>query len=163
MYPRDFTVLLKIRHPDIDPAVLTETFGLAPEHSWKAGDARGEDDAGTTRRESYWVAEVPSRVPAAERLGPKRIVLERKRRVGAPLLPDDFQLDGVLMLTALLFERRKAFWARLQAEGASAQVIVVLGRSALAGFELSHELLSMLSRFGLSVSVDFRDAAEAVA
>jgi hypothetical protein len=65
VYPTDFTVFLKIRHPDIDPAVLTEKFGLIPEHSWKAGEARREDDA-TTRRESYWVAEVPRTIALSE-------------------------------------------------------------------------------------------------
>lgn len=144
MPPSDFTVFLKIRHPSIDPALLTEAFGIVPECSWKAGESKaGGSDATATRRESYWVAQVPALRPE--------------------MSPEFVSLESTLMLTALLLERRKDFWAKLRAEGASAQLIVVLGGSALSRFELPHDLLSMLSKCGLSVSVDLRDAAEAAA
>lgn len=137
---KDFAVLLKIRHPNIDPAVLTEAFGLEPECCWQAGEAnRDSDEPGAVRRESYWVAEVPSQPPARVYLG------------------------STLMTAAWRLDQRKEFWARLQSEGASAQLIVVLGEDALSGFELPHLLLAMISRNGLSVSFDLRDAAEAAA
>jgi hypothetical protein len=72
-------------------------------------------------------------------------------------------LDGALMWSALLFERRKDFWTKLRSEGARAQLIVTLGASALSGFKLSHEVLAMLSKFELSLSIDFCGASGAAA
>lgn len=137
MRPGDFTVLLKIRHPSIDPALLTSALGVDPEYSWKAGEVKDDSETGATRRESYWVAEVAQSVSV-----------------------EYATLEGALMLAALLLERRKDFWAKLRAEGANAQLILLLGGSVPSRFELSPELLSMLSKLGLSVSLDWRDAAE---
>ena len=140
MRPNDFTVLLKIRHVDVDPDSLTEALGIVPEYSWRGGESKADDgDPQATRRETYWVARVP------------------------PMPPEVAWLEGTLMLAALLLARRKDFWTKLQAEGARAELVVVFGETTLSGFELPHELLSMLSKLGLSVSFDLRDAAEEAA
>lgn len=140
MHPNEYTVLLKIRHPDVDPALLTEAFGIVPECSWKAGELRGKsEDTGGTWRESYWIARVP------------------------PMPFEYVWLEGTLTWAALLLQDRKDFWTKLRAEGASAQMIVLLGESALSQLELPHELLSLLSRCGVSVSIELAGAAEAAA
>ena len=36
----EFTVSLRIRHPSIAPSRITETLGIEPQHTWKAGEAR---------------------------------------------------------------------------------------------------------------------------
>lgn len=138
----DIAVWIKIRHPDIEPSVLSEAFGIVPEFSWRAGEPRIESEAAhAARRESYWVAELPM-----------------------PRIPSEFiSLESALMWAALMFERRKDFWAELQAEGATAQVTVTLGNSASSDFNLSHNVLTMLSKYGLSVSVQSCTVAEAAA
>ena len=72
-------------------------------------------------------------------------------------------VEGTLMFGALLLGRRKNFWTQLQAEGASAELIVLLGASRLSRFELPRDLLSLLSKLGLSVSIELRDVSEAAA
>ena len=142
MRPIDLAVWIKIRHADIDPSVLGEAFGIVPEFSWRAGEPRTESrDAQGARRESYRAGELPM-----------------------PRVPSEFvSLESALMWAALMFERRKDLWARLQAEGAGAQVTVTLGDSGSSDFNLSHDVLNMLSKYGLSISVQLCTAAEAAA
>ena len=35
-----YAMSLRVRHPNLDPALLTETLHLEPLHSWRAGDPR---------------------------------------------------------------------------------------------------------------------------
>ena len=35
-----YSMSLRVRHPNLDPALLTETLHLEPLHSWRAGDPR---------------------------------------------------------------------------------------------------------------------------
>src|SRR3984893_12389948 len=53
----EFTISLRIRHPSVEPRTITETLGIEPQHTWKAGDPR-RGAAGETRegayRGSYW-------------------------------------------------------------------------------------------------------------
>lgn len=144
MRPNDFTVLIEIRHASIDPSVLTHAFGVVPEYSWKAGDPKDEDGDVGTRRESYWVARLP--LPPMPAVPPELV-----------------GLGTALMWAALMFERRKQLWTALQAEGATARIAVTAGARILDGFELSHDVLTMLSKFGLSVAVEVCQLAEATA
>jgi hypothetical protein len=36
----EFTLSLRIRHPRIDPSMITDELGIKPQHTWKAGDRR---------------------------------------------------------------------------------------------------------------------------
>ena len=52
----EFIVSLRIRHPHIDPAEITEALRVDPQHAWRAGDMRRSsagDEIGGTHRESY--------------------------------------------------------------------------------------------------------------
>jgi Domain of unknown function (DUF4279) len=158
----DSTVLIRIRHPDIDPDALTRAFGIEPEHSWKAGDPKPGSE--TTRRESYWVAEAslsPRFSFPQGGLGSSGPVPEEPP--WTPPYLDQTPLERALAMAALPFMLNWKFWSGLRAEGATAQLIVVLGGPSLPGFELSHEVIAMLSRLGISLSVEFRDVAEAAA
>jgi hypothetical protein len=50
---------LRISHPALDPATITSTLGMEPQHAWRAGDLRktprGTPLAGT-RATGYWAA-----------------------------------------------------------------------------------------------------------
>jgi len=36
----EFTISLRIRHPSVDPRTITETLGIEPQYTWKAGEPR---------------------------------------------------------------------------------------------------------------------------
>ena len=157
----DSTVLIRIRHPHIDPDALTRAFGIEPEHSWRAGEAKPGSE--TIRRESYWVAQasLSPRFSFPQGLGGE--VGSGSEETWTPTYLDQTPLERALTMAALPFMVNWKFWSGLRDEGATAQLIVVLGGPSLPGFELSHEVIAMLSRLGISLSVEFRDIAEAAA
>ncbi|HEY8508676.1 MAG TPA: DUF4279 domain-containing protein, partial [Steroidobacteraceae bacterium] len=57
----EFTIALRLRHPDIDPAEITRQLGLQPQAAWRAGEVRrdtsGEELDGTYR-ETYWLGKL---------------------------------------------------------------------------------------------------------
>src|SRR6201989_3682597 len=57
----EFTISLRLRHPAIDPSRITQTLGIEPQHTWKAGDPRRDPAGGALEgvyRESYWMGRV---------------------------------------------------------------------------------------------------------
>jgi hypothetical protein len=57
----EITMSLGIRHPDIDPALITRALCLQPGHVWRKGEER-IDEAGAVlggnHRASYWFCEI---------------------------------------------------------------------------------------------------------
>jgi hypothetical protein len=156
MQPRyEFTASLKIRHPNIDPTVLTRELGLVPQYSWRAGDVRSsgvEGDAHGKYRESCWVASVDPPY------------LRWFEWPGAPSF-DAFKLplEGALMLGTLVLKRRHDFWRQLQKEGATAEFLIVLASRERFSLDLPSDLLLMMATVGLSVSVDIQPWMQAAA
>jgi hypothetical protein len=59
----EFTISLRIRHPDIDPSLISEQLGVEPQHTWRAGEARRDatgDELRGVYRESYWMGRLMS-------------------------------------------------------------------------------------------------------
>jgi hypothetical protein len=139
-----YTISLRIRHPSIDPAELTQQLGVAPRHSWRAGQPKPEEQrehGSVTYRETYWLAEFPSPPP------------------DFPRLP----LDGALTFALLHIKRCEAFWTAMLAGGGQARLIVdIFGRQEFT-LDLSQITLSMLARYGIAISVDVRAELRAVA
>jgi hypothetical protein len=65
-------LLLRIRHPAIDPEEISTTLDLEPEHCFKAGDSRAAPAEGLffgRHTQSYWLAPV-SEEPWADPIEP---------------------------------------------------------------------------------------------
>ncbi len=60
----EYTMSLRIRHPNVDPAEITRTLGIQPQHTWRAGEPR-RDPTGQTLdgeyRESFWMGRLMTR------------------------------------------------------------------------------------------------------
>ncbi len=71
----EFTISLRIRHPNIAPGEITRNLGMEPLHAWRAGDPRRDaagDEISGTYRESYWMA----RLMAKPELAADRVSVE---------------------------------------------------------------------------------------
>lgn len=132
----EFTVSLRLRHPAIDPCKITETLGIEPQHTWKAGDPRrapaGEALEGAYR-ESYWMG----RLMDEPQLSSARLSVE-----------------SVLLQTLAQLRRSHAFLEQLHAEGGVAELDVSLYAREPFRLELSDETLGQLGRLGLAVALD---------
>ena len=132
----EFTVSLRLRHPAIDPSKITQTLGIEPQHTWKAGDPRrapaGEALDGAYR-ESYWMG----RLMDEPQLSSARLSVE-----------------SVLRQTLAQLRRSHAFLEQLHAEGGVAELDVSLYARDAFRLELSDETLGLLGRLGLAVALD---------
>jgi hypothetical protein len=137
----EFTVSLRIRHPKIDPTRITETLGIEPQHTWKAGDPRrdpsGEDCAGVYR-DSYWTA----------------------RLMDKPQLSSGrMSVESVLLQTLTQLRRSHSFLEQLSADGGVAELLVSLFARENFRLELSANSLALLGRLRLSVALDVQPHA----
>jgi hypothetical protein len=132
----EFTISLRIRHPTIDPAEVTQTLTIEPQHTWKAGDSRrnptGESLEGTYR-ESYWMG----------------------RLMDEPQLSSErLSVESVLLQTLAQLRRAQDFLARLSEGGGVAELHVSIFARENFRLDLSSESLMLLGRLGLAVALD---------
>jgi hypothetical protein len=132
----EFTVSLRVRHPRIDPCRITDTLGIEPQHTWKAGDARrspaGEALEGNYR-DSYWMG---------------RLMPEPELSSGR------FSVESVLLQTLAKLRRSHAFLEQLGTDGGVAELHVSLFARENFRLDLSSESLAMLGRLGLGVVLE---------
>jgi hypothetical protein len=132
----EFTVSLRIRHPHADPQTISQTLGIQPQHTWKAGEQRrgelGETLEGAYR-ESYWMG----RLMAQPQLSSGRLSVE-----------------SVLLQTLAQLRRSHAFLEKLVADGGVAEVYVSLFVRENFRLDLSPATLATLGRLGLAVALE---------
>jgi len=132
----EFTIFLRIRHPGIDPARITRTLGIEPQHTWTAGESRrgpaGEALEGV-HRESYWMARLMEEPQLA--------------LVGV-------SVESVLLQTLGHLRRCQSFLEQLHAGGGVAELYISLFARKDFRLELSAESLALLGRLGLAVALD---------
>lgn len=141
----EFTASLRMRHPRIDPATITQTLGIKPQHTWQSGTPRvgpeGESLEGLYR-ESYWMA----------------------RLMDTPQLSSDqVSVEGVLRETLANLRRSQAFLERIQAEGGVTELHVSLFARANFSLELPASTLALLGRLGVGVALEIHTQSEQTA
>jgi Domain of unknown function (DUF4279) len=134
----EFTMSLRIRHPSVEPAQITRSLGVEPEHTWRVGEPR-RDAAGRplggVHRESYWMG----RLMAAPELGSSHVGLE-----------------SVMMRTLAQLRRSFDFLEELKADGAVAELHVSIFARQDFRLEFLPETLALLGRLGLTIALDIR-------
>jgi hypothetical protein len=135
----EFTISLRIRHPEIEPAKITEALGLQPQHSWKAGESRHPSTGGSgEHRDSYWIA---------------RLMEEPQ------LLTSQTSIESVLVQTITQLRRAQAFLEQLHAEGAMSELSISLFAREDFRLELSPDTMSLMGRMGLAVVLEIQPHA----
>lgn len=132
----EFTISLGIRHPGVDPAEITQTLNIDPQHSWKAGDCRrgpaGEPLEGTYR-ESYWMS---------------RLMSEPQ------LSSEGLSVESVLVQTLANLRRAESLLVRLSDSGGLAEIHVSIFARDDFRLDLSPESLVSFGRLGLAIALD---------
>ena len=134
----EFTMSLRIRHPQIDPAEITRNLGIEAQHMWRAGEPRRDPaggEIGGQYRESYWTG----------------------RLMAQPALASD-QVGVETEILRMLAQLRKSFdfLHTLRAEGAVAELHVSIFARDEFRLEFLPESLSMLGRLGLTVALEVK-------
>ena len=134
----EFTMSLRIRHPNVDPVEITRTLGIEPQHTWRAGDVRRDAEGGALGgeyRESFWMG----RLMAQPKLASERIGVESE-------------------LTQTLAQLRKSqdFLQLLKEQGGVAELHVSIFAREEFRLEFFPESLAMLGRLGLAIAVEVK-------
>jgi hypothetical protein len=136
-----FSISLRVRHPSMDPDIITGTLGLAPEHFWGCGEPRRSTSGakiGGTHRETYWSATLPDTL-AQQGLMPSG-------QTAWHVEPDIFLARQVLLL-----KRHRAFFDQIRAEGGDAGLMVELVPEVETAFRLDAAVMRQLAELGLAV------------
>jgi hypothetical protein len=132
----EFTVSLRIRHPTIDPATITATLGLEPQHTWLAGQPRCDPsgaELGGAYRDSYWMG---------------RLMAEPQ------LSSDGVSVEALILKTLNNLRRVQSFLEQLHAEGGVAELLVSLYAREDFRLELPSDSLTLLGRLHMTVVLD---------
>jgi hypothetical protein len=132
----EFTISLRMRHPDIDPARITSALGLQPQHSWRAGEVRRDSEGDPLTgnyRESYWMCGLmPDPKVATENIG----------------------VESELMQVLSSLHNSLDFLKSLNTSGGAVEVHVsVFAREAFR-LELLAGMVSMLGQVGLGLIIE---------
>lgn len=135
-----FGISLRVRHPSLDPDLITTTLGLKPDHCWGCGEPRRSASGaklGGTHRETYWSATLPSDgfgVPL-----PSRLYLEPA---------------GMLARHVLQLKRHRPFFEQLRSAGGDASLMMELAPGAETTLRLDAAILRQLAELGLAVELE---------
>ena len=132
----EFTLSLHVRHPGIDPATITATLGIQPQHTWRAGEPR-RDAAGAqlggASRDSYWTG---------------RLMAEPQ------VSSDAVSVESVILQTLSHLRRVQPFFEQLDADGGVAELHVSIYARDDFRLELPSESLALLARLHLAVVLE---------
>lgn len=132
----EFTISLRIRHPNIDPSRITATLGIEPQHAWQAGDERRASAGGDREgvyRESYWMG---------------RLMREPQ------LSSEELSIESMLTQILAQLRRSKSLLEQLNAEGGVAELHISLFARTSFRLELSAESLRSFGRLRLAVTFE---------
>jgi hypothetical protein len=132
----EFTVYLRIRHPRIDPAAITATLGIQPQHTWRVGEPRCDPagvEVGGAHRDTFWMG---------------RLMEEPQLSSGS------VSVEGVILKTLGHLRRVQPFLEQLNAEGGVAELLVSLYARDDFRLELPSDSLTALGKLHLAVALD---------
>jgi len=135
MYPFEYSVSLRFRHPSIDPRVISEQLGKNPSRSWKTGERRttpkGQKLKGF-REETYWTSPLHS----------QRTLNDRKAN-----------FEKFIMSVIDELEPHKRFINKLINGGGEAELFIGLFGTKDYGFGLRHEYIKRFGNIGVGISI----------
>ena len=130
-----FSVSLRVRHPSLDPDIITGTLGITPEHFWGCGEPRRSVSGaklGGQHRETYWSATLPE-----------------------PLGQSGWHIEPATLLArhVIQLKRHRTFFERIRGEGGEACLTIELTPDAEA-FRLDAAIMRQLAELGLAVEFE---------
>src|SRR5215469_4766244 len=167
--PQAFELVLRIRHPSMDPEDISAELQISAEHCFKAGEPRKSgagslvSSAGSVHAETYWLAtlnpgwwpadiSVHSYIPGLSLSLPEgttETLSEMAKTV----------LGRALSVCATRFMRpHRDFFHRIQSEGGQVRLLVEVNTAAVSGFTLTPELGREMNALGVPIDFEFTPA-----
>jgi hypothetical protein len=153
------SVVLRLRHPSVDPREITNRLGITPQYAWRAGeprrvDAGDEEHADVLQtaayRESCWVAVLPG-ASVSELV--ERIARFAPRAVGTQLQAAP-PVSAELYLTLYKMKRTAAFWQEFVAQGGTIDCLVQVVGAERFQLEMTPALLALCAELRITLRIE---------
>ena len=128
-----YSVSLRLRHPNIDPAEISRTLGMQSNGSWRAGEQRRTPKGNPlngVRSETYWYADIVEGESITKRL------------------------VSALHEALDKLELHESFLKRIRDEGGRAEFFVGWYIKSQAGEDFDQSLLSRLTKLQIDLALD---------
>jgi hypothetical protein len=156
LQPIPFQLSLRIKHPSMDPAVISKELGIEPEHSFRAGQPRSSKSGvapAAVHHESYWLA-----------------ALNPTTWFGNPSFTEPLNL-GVTQKHIDAAVARNLTWAlslcvarlsklpgsplhKIRSDGGEISLLVTLSPTAVSSFTVSPEVSRILGELGVRLEFE---------
>ncbi|HTB84586.1 MAG TPA: DUF4279 domain-containing protein [Candidatus Sulfotelmatobacter sp.] len=140
MHPYTYTISLRVRHPTLDPQIITDTLGMQPRITNRVGEPRttltGAVLDGIYTR-TYWCADFTP--------------------------PDDSEVGEFLGRIVTQLGRYRLFFKQIRDAGGSVEFFIGLFADGVnIGTTLSHDVLASVGDMGIDLTFDIYDYKENV-
>jgi hypothetical protein len=162
--PMPIQMSLRVRHPAIDPAEISTSLGLEPEHCFKAGDSRGARAKGGhagRHTQTYWLAPLtaeswadpiePAFLAAIAASHPEHHVAVSAQNLNLR----SRSVESLLFQFLQRLNAHHSFLQRIQTDGGDVSLIMVVERESAADFTLPVMLIRLFVQLGISIEFKF--------
>ena len=148
-------IFLRVKHPTLDPAEITEALGIEPEHAVHAGPAASRSGVQRLHSETYWLARLPTRSVHEMVLGVRTSLLpnalptfarEKLIKLRDATQYDVYILDALQPLTV-----KKPFLLQLNRMGSIALLVQRPDHTTPLSLRAS---LTRLAELGITLEID---------
>lgn len=149
-------LFLRIKHPSLDPAAISEALGVQPEQAIAAGSDISSAGVRRLHSECYWIAKLPTTSitewveRAQEGLANEAPPIVSKEDLLAMM--GAAEQDVRISMRLKRFEAHKEFFQRINADGGTITLILDRGET-LEPIVLKHSL-KKLADLGIALEVD---------
>lgn len=158
LQPPAFQLSLRIKHPSMDPADISQELGIEPEHSFRAGQPRRSKSglaSAAVHTESYWLAPLN---PSSWSVNPPFEPLP-----DLPISPGAIEtavarnLAWALGLCAVRLYKAQALLQTIHSEGGEISLLVTISPTAANNFSLQPQASRMFGEMGIALEFEITD------
>ena len=154
LQPVPFQLSLRIRHPSMDPEVISKELRIEPEHSFQAGQLRQLRSGGVSavHTQSYWLAALDprrgSRACLFRNLSPS---LTQKYLDAAVARNFTWALS---LCTARLSKLHGSLLQKIRSEGGEISLLLTLSPTVASSFNLAPEVSRLCGELGITLEFE---------
>jgi hypothetical protein len=151
-----FQLSLRIRHPSMDPAVISKELGIEPEHSFRAGQPRHSRSGvapAAVHTESYWLAPLnPASWFGNPSFAEPLSLAITQKHIDAAIARN---LAGALGLCAVQFKAaHTSLLHTIRSEGGEASLLVTLSPTDVNTFSLPPQVSRIFGELGIALEFE---------
>lgn len=157
MARNEYSLTLRLRHPNFDPTEITQRLGVEPQHAWRAGEPRHtESGRDGVYRETFWLGMLRSPLEAlgAPFGAPPRSSAAREDAVAEHLAERLVGPQTTLFFVLLKMKRDIDFWRTFLHGNGSIECHVQVHHAPRFHLALTPDLLRMFVDLGIAFSIE---------